>query len=130
MNWVDELIRAMEASVGQVLTIKIDGQTVQTMIQQDAVDFFKKNKKILEKMGKQTFRDFLGLVQAGKRDEAFHVMLKAMSADDIIDQMEMTEEELKAWNDTRDQFMVALKDFALKTLAPQLLRVLVALLLA
>lgn len=130
MDWVDKLIEAMESSVGKILTITVNGQTVQAMVQQDAIDFFRQNKSVLSKMGKQTFADFLGLISAGKRDEAFHLMLQSMSAEDIIAQMQMTTEELKVWNENREKFLGALKEFALKTLAPQLLKVLVAMLLA
>lgn len=130
MNWVDDLIKALEASVGKILAITVNGQTIQAMVKQDTVDFFKNNKTTLSKMGKQTFADFMGLIQQGKKDEAFNLMLKSMSADDILVQMNMTKEELKAWNDTREKFWSALEKFALQTLAPQLLKILVAMLIA
>jgi len=129
MNWVEDLIKALEGSLGKILAITVNGQTIQAMVTADAIKFFKENKDTLKKMGKQQLADFLGLIHQGKRDEAFNLMLKSMSADDIIAQMNLTTEELKAWNDNRQKFWDALEAFALKTLAPQLLKVIVALLL-
>ena len=127
MNWVEKLIVAMEGSVGGILKIKVDNQVVQALIQPEVIAFFKTNHAVLYKMGKQSFLDFLGLLQQNKRDEAFHLILQSMDAEDIIARMEMDTEELKEWNENRERFNAALQDFALNVLAPSLIKVLTGL---
>lgn len=129
MNWVDELLEVMEASVGKSLAIKVGDQTIQA-IKQDLIDFVLQYRLVLFRMGKQTFLDFLGLIQQGKNDEAFHMMLQSMNAEDIIAQMQMDTAELKEWNENREKFMDSLKQFAIYTLGPQALKLLIGLLLA
>jgi len=129
MNWVDKLLEVMEASAGNTIKVKVGDQTVEAIIKQELVDFVLRYKLILFRMGKQTFLDFLGFVQQGKNDEAFHLMLQSMTAEDIIAQMQMDTAELKEWNETREKFMDALKQFVLYTLAPQAVKVLIGLLI-
>jgi len=129
MNWVDKLLEVMEASAGNTITVKVGGETVEAMIKQELIDFVLRYKLVLFRMGKQTFLDFLGLVNQGKNDEAFHLMLQSMTAEDIIAQMQMDTAELKRWNDAREKFMDALKQFVLYTLAPQAVKVLIGLLI-
>ena len=129
-EWVDRLILAMRGSVGKNLTITIGGQNVTAFITQDALNFFLQNQIVLAEMGKQAFVDFMSLTNQGKQDAAFELMLKSMTASDIIAQMQMTHDELKAWNDAKAKFISSLENFALTTLTPQLLKILVGLLVA
>jgi hypothetical protein len=115
VDWVTELVSKIEAS-GGYLEAFVDGQKLTATIGHDLLQFFKENKAILIRMGKQVFKDFLTLLSEKKEEEAFNLLVSSMSADEIIARINMNAAQLSAYNDTRDKFYAALKQFVMKTL--------------
>jgi len=128
-NWVDEFLTRIEAAVDGVLEIEVGGQKIVAEIGDDLVDFFKKSRKLLLRVGKSTFRSFLLLLSEKKEEQAFNLLLAKMDAEDLILRMEQNADALQEYNDNRKDFYDALKKFALNTLAPTLAKALVGLLI-
>jgi len=130
MTWVEEMITKMEASVNGVMQIKIGDQLVVAQVTQDAVDYFKANRILLEKVGKSVFRSFLLLINEKKQEQAFNLLLAQMDAEDIIARLNSNSASLGQSITTNEQFVHSLTNFALTKLAPALVKVLIGLLLA
>lgn len=126
-DWVEEFVTRLETAVNGVLTAKIGGVEVAAVISDDLTEFFKKNKPLLRRVGKETFRSFLLLLHEKKDEQAFNLLLAKMDAEDIILRMEMNADALKEFNDLRKEFLESLKKFAVTTLTSVLGKVLVAL---
>lgn len=128
-NWVEEFVTRLEAATDGIINVEIGGEKIVAKIGDDLVDFFKKNKKLLVRVGKSTFRSFLLLLSEKKEEQAFNLLLAKMDAEDLILRMEQNADALKEYNDTRKDFYEALKKFSLNALAPTLARALVGLLI-
>lgn len=128
-DWVSQVIDRISTSVNGVIEVEIGGQKIVAVLGKDIVDFFKTNKTVLLRVGKDTFRSFLLLISEHKQEEAFNLLLIKMSADDIILRMEMNAQQLQQYNDDRDKFLAALEKFAKQTLLPLTIKVLIGLLL-
>lgn len=129
MDWVEEFLARLEAATDGVLNVEVGGQKIVAEIGDDLVDFFKKNKKLLIRVGKSTFRSFLLLLSEKQEEQAFNLLLAKMDAEDIILRLEMNAEALKEYNDTRHEFYDALRKFAWSAIVPALAKALVGLLL-
>jgi len=130
MNWVDEMITKMELSVNGVMEIKIGDQLVVAKISLDVVEYFKANRALLMKVGKDVFRDFLLLINEKKQEQAFNLLLARMDAEDIIARLQANAGSLSEQTTTNEQFVQSITHFALYTLTPTLLKVLMGMLLA
>lgn len=129
MNWVDELLVKLEGNVGQVMSFQVGGQTISATIDAAALTFFKDNKPLLIRLGKDLFSSFLILLNEKKEEQAFDLLLSKMEADEIIARLRMDAAELQKMSDDHDSFMAALKTWALNTLSQALGKLLVGLLL-
>jgi DNA-binding FadR family transcriptional regulator len=128
-NWVEVVIARLESSADGVIELQIGGESVVATFGPDIIRFFKENKGVLTRMGLQTFRDFVTLLSEKKEEEAFNLMAEQMEAEDIIIMINMTADELRAHNDTRDRFYDALKKFMMKLLSSAASKILLAILL-
>ena len=129
MDWVEEFLARLESATNGVLEVKIDGKKIAAKVGDDLSKFFKDNRKLLVRIGKDTFKSFLLLVYEKKNEEAFQLLLAKMSADEIILRMEQNASELKELNDRRDVFVNKLKSFATKTLLPTTVKLVLKLIL-
>jgi len=129
MTWVDEMITKMELAVNGVMQIKVGDELVVAKVSQDVVDYFKANKKLLEKVGKSVFRNFLALINEKKQEQAFNLLLSHMDAEDIIARLSSNAASLGQETTTNEQFVHSITNFALTKLAPTLIKVLVGMLL-
>jgi len=129
MDWVEELIRRLEQAVNGILKVEIGGQQIVAQITPDLVAFFKSNRTLLIRVGKETFRSFLILISEKKEEKAFGLLLAKMDADDIILRMEMNADELHELNVLKETFLNTLQKFLLNTLLPTVAKVLFALLI-
>jgi hypothetical protein len=129
MEWVEELIQRLEKATNGILEIEIGGKKVVAQIGNDLIIFFKQNKDLLTRVGKETFRSFLILVNEKKNEEAFNLLLDKMTADDIILRMEMNASELCKLNELKEKFIVSLNKFLLNTLLPTTAKLLIAILI-
>lgn len=129
MEWVEELIQRLEKATNGILEIEIGGKKVVAQIGNDLIIFFKQNKDLLTRVGKETFRSFLILVNEKKNEEAFNLLMDKMTADDIILRMEMNASELCKLNELKEKFIVSLNKFLLNTLLPTTAKLLIAILI-
>jgi len=125
MDWVDNLISQM--SSGKIFA-KIDGQEVAVVVTSEAKDFFVKNKDLLRRVGKSTFKSFLALINEKKEEQAFMLLLAKMDAEDIIARLNQNAGNLAIDTDQREKFIEALKAFAWDVGKKVFLKVLLALL--
>ena len=129
MNWVEELIKRLEQAVNGVLRVEIGGQQIVAQITPDLISFFKSNRDLLVRVGKETFRSFLILISEKKEEQAFGLLLAKMEADDIILRMEMNAQELHELNVLKEKFISTLEKFLLNTLLPTVAKIIFALLI-
>lgn len=129
MDWVMELINKLEAAKDGKIAVEIDGQVLWAKFTPDLIKFFKDNKGMLLRVGRETFRGFLMLLHEKKNSEAFNLLLGKMSADDIIARIGQNAEALKQENDLRDDFIKSIENFLVKTLAPHMLKVMIGMLI-
>lgn len=127
--WVDELIAKLDGATGGILEVKIGDQTVSAFIGEEVVNFFKSNKILLARLGKDLFKSFLLLLNEKRDEEAFNLLLSKMAADEIIARMLMNAQELAQMNDDHDKFMDALKKWAITTATAAATKLLIGLLL-
>ena len=104
MTWVDEFIVRLESAVDGIISVEIGGQKIVAEIGNDFSKFFKNNKKLLQRVGKSTFRSFLLLLSENKKEQAFYLLLAKMDAENIILRLEHNAEALKDYNDNRKEF--------------------------
>ena len=128
-NWVDEVVSKLDAASGGILEVKIGDETISAFISDEVVLFFKNNKTVLTNLGKDLFKSFLILISEKKQEEAFNIVLQAMDAQAIIDEMNINAHELQQANDHRDAFYAALKKWAITTLEAAATKLLIGLLL-
>lgn len=127
--WVDELIAKLDAATGGVLKVKIGDQTLSATIEAEVVNFFKNNKILLIRLGKDLFRSFLLLLNEKRDEEAFNLLLSKMAADEIIARMLMNAAQLQQMNNDHDLFMAALKKWAISAGTAAATKILIGLLL-
>jgi len=131
MDWVEQLVAKLQFAPDGVLTVDMgDGKVTSVTITPDILQFFVTNKDLLARLGKDTFKAFLLLVNEKKQEQAFQLVLAQMTANDIIDRMNQNAGALQQANDDHDKFMAALWNFVLKTLAPAALKLVISLLMA
>lgn len=128
-NWVDNFLAHLDAATDGILSVKIGRTTVSARITKDLAEFFKDNKDLLSRVGKETFRSFLLLIHEKKDEQAFNLLLAKMDADDIILRMEINAQEMGKVNKTRSDFLESLKELVLNKLLPTAAKVLAVLLL-
>lgn len=128
MDWVEEFITKLEAATNGVLTARIGGVDVVATISDDLRKFFRDNKPLLRRVGKDAFRSFLLLLHEGKDEQAFNLLLGKMDAEEIILRMEQNAEVLKEYNSTRKDFLESLRKFGISML-PILCKVLIGILI-
>jgi hypothetical protein len=128
MEWIEEFIARLEQATNGILKVEIGGQPVVAQISSDLIAFFKQNRALLVRVGKETFRSFLVLISERKEEQAFNLLLAKMDADDIILRMEMNAQELQQLNATKEEFLVVLRKFLVSTMLPMVAKVLFALL--
>lgn len=129
IDWVDEIVAKLEGAVGGVLEVKIGDETVVATVGDEVVKFFKENKVLLIRLGKELFRSFLLLIHEKRDEEAFQLLLSRMQADEIIARMRMNASQLGQLNDDHDKFMAALKRWAIQALTGLGTKLLIGLLL-
>lgn len=112
MNWVAELISKIELYNGK-LTALINGNEVTVIISNELKLFLKENQNLLIRIGKDSFKNFLLLLSEQKEEEAFMVLIRQMSAQEIIERMKMNADSLKKFNDDMDKFFCQLKKMLL-----------------
>lgn len=127
-GWVDEVVAKLEGAVDGVIEVEIGGQKLSAVLGPEVVKFFRDNKVLLIRLGRQTFKDFILLISEKRDEEAFQLLLSKMEAADIIARMNMNAEALKYDNDLHDQFMAALKKFAMGVLTSLTAKIIVGLL--
>lgn len=128
-TWVDEVVAKLDGATGGVLEVKIGDETVSAFIGAEVIDFFKSNKILLVRLGKDTFRSFLLLIHQKRDEEAFNLLLAKMEADQIIARMLMNAQQLQQVNDNNDKFVAALKKWAISALTQAATKLLIGLLL-
>ena len=111
-DWVDNLVTQLEANGGKFVA-SINGQTVLVTVGKPIALFCLENQAMLRKVGQATFRHMLDLMSEKKNEEAFMLLLKSMSPDDIIDHMNQNSEELAANTNPRKAFWDKLESLAL-----------------
>jgi hypothetical protein len=128
MTWVDELLSRLENAKDGILEVEVGGQKIVAEIGEDVLLFFKQNKAMLLRLGKDTFRSFLLLIHEKRDEEAFNLLLSKMNAEDIIARMEFNANQLGEYNDNRDKFIAAVKKFVVSALLPTIAKALFGLL--
>jgi hypothetical protein len=127
--WVDELIAKLHGAANGVLEVEFGGQKVSAVLGKEVVEWFKDNRLMLIRIGRETFKGFLMLLHEKKEEQAFNLLLSKFEADDIIARMKMNAAELKQDNDLRDQFIQSLKKFALQVLTGVASKIVIGLLI-
>lgn len=127
-NWVDTVIAKLESATNGVLTVQVDGQTLQAVLGADVVAYFKTNKTLLLSLGLEMFKNFIVLVTEKKQEEAFNILVQAMDADAIIARLNMDAAQIQKYNDDLDAFKASLIKFAESTLEGLASKVLIGLL--
>lgn len=87
-NWVDPLIGRLEEAVSGKLPIKFNDETgkeVIVSIKQNLVNLIKQNRSQLQKVGRQTFKEFLLLWHKQEEFEALVVIFKKLDNKDLIE---------------------------------------------
>lgn len=79
----------------------------------------KSNRELLERIGRDGFRSFLLLLQEGKNEQAFFLVLAKMDAEEILVRMEDNAEQLCRYNTDREEFGKKLMEFAYRVLLPR-----------
>jgi len=128
--WVDLFLYKLETLKNGVLEVEINGKTVAAVIADELKDFFKENKELLIRLGKEHFKAFLMYIHQKKEEEAFLVLLQSMNVEQLIATLKGETESLKQYNDDMDQFIKKLKKFATTILLPITAKVLLAAILA
>ena len=129
-TWVDNIISKLSISpTGGIVIDTSDGKTTTVTITPDVILFFINNRGLLGRLGQQTFRDFLMLVQSQKNEEAFQLLLTKMNADDIIDRLNNNADSMHQVNNDHDAFILACQNFVFNVLVPAVLKVLLGLLI-
>jgi len=129
IDWVDEVVAKLEGAAGGVLEVKIGDETISTVVGDAIIKFFKDNKILLIRLGKDLFRSFLLLIHEKRDEEAFQLLLSRMQADEIIARMRMNAAQLAQLNNDHDNFMIALKKWAVTFLTGLSTKLLIGLLL-
>ena len=129
IDWVDEVVAKLEGAAGGVLEVKIGDETISTVVGDAIIKFFKDNKILLIRLGKDIFRSFLLLIHEKRDEEAFQLLLSRMQADEIIARMRMNAAQLAQLNNDHDNFMIALKKWAVTFLTGLSTKLLIGLLL-
>ena len=111
-DWVDNLVSQLEANGGKFVA-SINGQAVLVTVGKPIALFCLENQIMLRKVGQDTFRQMLDLMSEKKNEEAFMLLLKSMSPQDVIDHMNQNAEELAADTDRRKAFWDKLQSLAL-----------------
>jgi hypothetical protein len=127
-DWVDNLITYFNAASSGTIQFEIGGQVIKTTLALDFISFFKDNKTLLIHIGKDLFKDFLVLIFERKEEEAFNLLAKNMTADDIIARMNQNYMTLDEYNKDRDKFEAAAKTFLIASVAPAIIKILIGLL--
>lgn len=129
VTWVDELVAKLDGATNGVLEVEVGGEKISAIIGTAAIQFFKDNKPLLIRLGKDLFKSFLLLLSEKKEEQAFNLILAKMDADAIIARMTMNASELHNLNNDHDQFIVALKKWALTALTQAATKILIGLLI-
>ncbi len=128
IDWVDEIIAKLEGATGGVLEVKIGNETISTIVGDEFIKFFKDNKVLLIRLGKDMFRSFLLLIHEKRDEEAFQLLLSRMEADEIIARMRINASQLAQLNQDHDNFIAALKKWAIMFLTGVTTKLLIGLL--
>jgi len=127
INWVDELVAKLTASVDGTIQVQLGGETVSAFFGKQTIEWFKNNKILLLRVGKRAFKDFLMLLAEKKEEQAFALLLEKMDAENIIARMNMNSAMLKDDNNLHDQFVASLKKFVVTTLTALAAKVIIGL---
>lgn len=111
-DWVTQFLAKLQTATNGSISVTINGKVVAVPISQDLVQFFLQNEQILENLGLDLFRQFLDLLQQKKEQDAFDILLSAMSVDQMISRLNMDAAQLAADNQHRDNFVAGLEKFA------------------
>jgi len=111
-DWVTQLMAKLQTITNGKLDVTINGKLVEVPISQDLIQFFLANKQVLTTLGLDLFRQFLDLLQEKKQQDAFDLLLSAMSIDEMINRLNMDAAQLASDNQHRDDFIAALEKFA------------------
>lgn len=115
-EWVSDLLAKIKTTDGVVQVQQPDGTTVSVQLGPDIVQFLTDNADLISMMGADAFKEFLTLVSEKKTDEAFSLLLKEMTPDQIIAQMNANAGELADYNDSWDAFVKEFEAFSISLL--------------
>lgn len=128
-EWVEMFLLKLDLAKNNILEVEINGQKIAAVLANELKDFFKENKDLLIRLGKDNFKSFLMYIYQKKEEEAFMVLLQSMSIEQLLATLKNETASLKKYNDDMDLFMQKLKHFAMTVLLPITAKVLLALLL-
>lgn len=126
-DWVDNLVSQLEENGGKFVA-SIDGQAVLVTVGKPIALFCVENQVMLRKVGQSTFKEMLDLMSEQKNEEAFMLLLKSMSPQDVIDHMNQNSAEQAADTDQRKAFWDKLEKLALSVGQSIILKAIVGLL--
>jgi len=129
IDWVTQFIAKLEESTDGVLTATIGGVPIVSTFGPEVLLFFKENKILLVRIGKEAFCNFLLLVHQKREEEAFRILLDKMSSEEIIARLNMDAAVLAQYTDDREKFIAATKKWALTSLAPVVIKILLGLII-
>lgn len=129
IDWVTQVVAKLETAKNGVLSVEIGGVPVVATFGPEVITFFRDNQVLLTRLGRETFANFLILLQAKKEEQAFNLLLAKMEADQIIARMEMNAQVLQQYQDHQDAFVAATEKWVVVSLAPALIKVLIGLLI-
>lgn len=128
MGWVNELVGRLDEAKDGILEVEVGGQKIVAKITQDFVSYFKENKKLLQRVGKRVFLNFLLLLNEKKQEQAFNLLLAHMTAQDIIQRLQNNAMSLAEQTKLTEEFHASMKKFAISTLTPTLIKLMIGLL--
>lgn len=128
-GWVDELVAKLEGATNGVLEVEVGGEKVSAFLGDEVVQYFKTNRILLLRLGKDLFRSFLMLIHEKKEEQAFNLLLSKMEADELIARMKMNAAALNNVNDDHDAFIASLKKFVTMTLTQLTSKIIIGLLI-
>jgi len=129
IEWVTQLVAKLETAKDGVLSVEIGGKPVVATFGPEVITFFKDNRVLLSRLGRETFANFLLLLNEKKEEQAFNLLLAKMEADEIIARMEMNAQVLHEYNTNKDLFVAAVKKWVVTSLCQTVLKVLIGLLI-
>lgn len=131
--WVDDFLSTLQDVTRQGGIVKwVDQQTGDPMavtLTQDFLDLIKENRGALLAVGKEDFKAFLAMLQAGESYEALREIYSKMSNEDLIQQAagdteklgrlaEDSENQRKFWMNLAEQAGIKLLSGAIGVLIP------------